>query len=154
MMPTLLSKDELLALVPQQNPFRFIEEILELSDESIKATYVFKEEESFYAGHFPGNPVTPGVILLEASAQAGIVAFGIYLASQEVGVDRIKEMVTLFTEAEIEFTGRVKPGDRITVSAKKIYFRRLKIKVDVECTLDDGTTVMRGKIAGMGVAEK
>ena len=78
-----LSKAEVLALVPQQEPFRFIDEIVELDDEHIVARYTFRPDADFYRGHFPGNPITPGVILTETMAQAGVVAFGIYLYALE-----------------------------------------------------------------------
>ena len=68
--PKPLSADEVLARVPQQPPFRFIDEILELDAEHILAGYRFREDAGFYRGHFPGNPITPGVILLETMAQA------------------------------------------------------------------------------------
>ena len=60
--------------IPQQEPFRFIDEILELSEDHILAAYRFREDADFYRGHFPGNPVTPGVILIETMAQSGVVA--------------------------------------------------------------------------------
>jgi len=69
-----LSKEEVLALVPQQEPFRFIDEITELDEEHIVANYTFRPDADFYRGHFPGNPITPGVILTETMAQAGVVA--------------------------------------------------------------------------------
>ena len=151
---TVLSNEALLDRVPQQAPFRFIDKIVSIDDESIRATYRFKDEESFYEGHFPGRPVTPGVILLECCAQTGIVALGIYLAVKEIGLKKVEKMVTLFTDANIEFTGMVKPGERVTINAKKIFFRRLKIKSEVECMLDDGKCVLRGTISGMGVMEQ
>lgn len=149
-----LSKKDILQLVPQQAPFRFIDEILELDDSGIAAAYTFKKDESFYKGHFPGNPVTPGVILLEAAAQAGVVAYGIYLVSQEMPPERVKEILTLFTEAEVEYSGLVKPGDRIITRAQKIYFRRLKLKVTFETRLADGKLVCSGSLAGLGVKSK
>jgi 3-hydroxyacyl-[acyl-carrier-protein] dehydratase len=150
---TLLTREQVLELVPQQPPFRFIDEILELDDEGIVATYRFRPDEVFYRGHFPGKPITPGVILLEAMAQTGVVAFGIYLASQQLTLEQIRETLTVFTEAQVEFTGMVKPGDRVTIRAKKVYFRRLKLKAEVEMTLDDGTVVCSGTIAGIGVKQ-
>ena len=76
-----VSFEEILELVPQQDPFRFINKILSVNENEIVGQYTFKQDESFYAGHFPGNPVTPGVILLETMAQTGVVAFGLYLLS-------------------------------------------------------------------------
>ena len=61
---------EVLAALPQKEPFRFLDEIVELDDEHIVARYTFREEADFYRGHFPGNPITPGVILIETMAQA------------------------------------------------------------------------------------
>jgi len=148
---TPLNKDEVLALVPQQPPFRFIDEILELSEDGITAAYRYREDESFYAGHFPGNPITPGVILLETLAQTGVVAYGIYLASLQMPPEEIKKILTVFTEANVEFSGMVRPGQRVIIHARKVYFRRLKLKVEAEIQLEDGTTVCSGTIAGMGV---
>ncbi len=147
------TKEDILQLVPQQPPFRFIDEIIELSDEGIVSSYTFKSDETFYAGHFPGNPITPGVILLETMAQTGVVAYGIYLASKEMSLTEIKKILTVFTEAEVEFSGLVRPGDRVIIRAKQKYFRRLKLKVEAEITLENGDVVCSGSIAGMGVKQ-
>ncbi len=147
------TKEDIIELVPQQPPFRFIDDIIELSDDGIVSSYKFKPDETFYAGHFPGNPVTPGVILLETMAQTGVVAYGIYLASKQMTRDEIQKTLTVFTEAEVEFTGLVRPGDRVVIRAKQIYFRRLKLKVEAEITLNNGEVVCSGTIAGMGVRQ-
>ncbi|MEO1575848.1 MAG: beta-hydroxyacyl-ACP dehydratase, partial [Pseudomonadota bacterium] len=60
-----MTLDELLQAVPQQAPFRFIDTIVEVDDDHIVGRYTFRPDEFFYAGHFPGQPVTPGVILIE-----------------------------------------------------------------------------------------
>jgi len=65
--------------------------------------------------------------------------------------EEIKKLLTIFTEAAIEFTGMIKPGDRVTVRSKKIYFRRLKIKAEAQVIREDGEVVCSGTIAGMGV---
>jgi len=146
-----LTSEQVLAAVPQQEPFRFIDEILELDDDHIVSTYRFRPEADFYRGHFPGNPVTPGVILIESMAQAGIVALGIHLIARD-GVDYDPEkMMTLFTDANVEFGGLVKPGDRVTIEAKKVFWRRRKLRVEAEMRLDDGTVVCSGTVSGMGV---
>ncbi len=122
------SKEEMLELVPQQAPFRFIDEIIELSDEGIVACYTYKTDEVFYQGHFPGNPITPGVVLLETMAQTAVVAYGIYLASKELEREEIKKILTVFTEAEVEFSGIVRPGDKVIIRAKKEIFSPFKVK--------------------------
>ena len=65
----LLTGARVLDLLPQQEPFRFVDEILEMDDDHIVARYTFRPDADFYRGHFPGNPITPGVLLIEAMAQ-------------------------------------------------------------------------------------
>jgi len=146
-----LTPEEVLARVPQQAPFRFIDEIVELDAEHIVARYTFKQDEDFYRGHFPGNPITPGVILTETMAQAGVVAFGIYIYARETSPEEVDKLITVFTDANVEFSGQVKPGDRVTTTATKVFFRRLKLRAEVEMKLDDGTVVCSGVLSGMGV---
>jgi len=146
-----LSKAEVLALVPQQEPFRFIDEIVELDREKIVARYTFPEDADFYRGHFPGNPITPGVILVETMAQAGVVAFGIYLYALDFSKEEVEKLITVFTDANVEFSGVVKPGDRVTTTGRVKFFRRKKLRAEVEMRLDDGTVVCAGELSGMGV---
>ena len=146
-----LTPEEVLALVPQQAPFRFIDEIHELDEEHIVASYTFRPDADFYRGHFPGNPITPGVILVETMAQAGVVALGLYLCARERSPEELEKLVTVFTDAQVEFSGLVKPGDRVTTTARKVFFRRKKLRAEVEMKLDDGTTVCTGVLSGMGV---
>jgi len=146
-----LTPEQVLAAIPQQEPFRFIDEIVELDDDHIVSTYRFRPEADFYRGHFPGNPVTPGVILIESMAQAGIVALGIHLIARDGVAYDPGKMMTLFTDANVEFGGLVKPGDRVTIEAKKVFWRRRKLRVEAEMRLDDGTVVCSGTVSGMGV---
>lgn len=145
--------EQILELIPQQRPFRFIDEILEVDDKKIRAAYRFREDEYFYEGHFPGHPVTPGVILIETMAQAGVVALGIsVLLHQKMPVSEIREMKTLFTYAEsVEFTGMVSPGEKVFVSGEKIYFRRASIKTKVSIARQNGQSVCAGVLMGTGV---
>jgi 3-hydroxyacyl-[acyl-carrier-protein] dehydratase len=146
-----LSAAEVLARVPQQEPFRFIDAIHELDREHIVASYRFPENADFYRGHFPGNPITPGVILIETMAQAGVVALGIYLYALEVGAEEIEKIVTVFTDCAVDFSGQVMPGDRVTTTGRVKFFRRKKLRAEVEMRLDDGTLVCSGELSGMGV---
>ena len=147
-----LSPKEVLELLPQQEPFRFIDEILELDAEHIVATYRFPEDSDFYRGHFPGNPITPGVILIETMAQAGIVALGIYLFGLDESRKDLAKLVTVFTDTSVDFAGTVLPGERVTIAAKKIFWRRRKLRVEVEMKNEGGTVVCSGEMSGMGVA--
>jgi len=148
------TKERVLAAVPQQKPFRFIDEILELDTEHIVGAYRFKADEYFYRGHFPERPITPGVILVEAMAQTGVVAFGLYLVMEQGREAELKSgnMTTLFTVIDVmEFTGMVNPGERVIIRGEKIYFRKGNLKAKVSMERENGESVCSGVLAGMGV---
>ncbi len=146
-----LSPAEVLALLPQQHPFRFIDEILEIDEDHVVALQRFREDADFYRGHFPGNPVTPGVLLIEAMAQAGVVAQGIWLVTRDGGLEAAEKLVTVFTDAEVEFSGLVPPGALVRIEGHKEFFRRNKLRARIQMTLEDGKVVCSGTLSGMGV---
>lgn len=147
-----LRPDEVLDLLPQQEPFRFIDEILAVDENSISARYTFRPDADFYRGHFPGNPVTPGVILLESIAQVGVVALGVYLLALEGGPEEVRRRVALFVDADVEFSGVVLPGTEVEIHAKKVFYRRGKLRSEAEMRLADGSVVCSATISGMGVS--
>jgi 3-hydroxyacyl-[acyl-carrier-protein] dehydratase len=91
------------------------------------------------------------VILLECIAQVGVVALGIYLVALEGGLEAVDSRLSLFADADVDFSGVVRPGDRVTVSAKKKFFRRGKLRSEAEMHLDDGTLVCSATISGIAV---
>jgi len=146
-----LCRARVLEAVPHRPPFRFIDNIHELDEHRIVGSYRFRKDEPFYAGHFPGRPVTPGVILVEAMAQVGVVALGLYL-SMIAGGREAGPLTTLFTLTEgIEFKGIVRPGERVVTTGEKIYFRKGTLKSRVSMVREDGEEVCSGVLAGMGV---
>jgi len=149
----ILSPEEVLAMLPQKDPFLFVDEIVEVDDDHIVARYRFRPDAAFYRGHFPGRPVTPGVILLESLAQVGVVGLGLYQIARDQGREAVGNALALFTDANVEFSGLVSPGDQVTITATKVFWRRNKIRSEAEMTLDDGTVVISGTISGMGVPQ-
>lgn len=146
-----LSAEEIILHLPQQPPFRFIDEITALNSDHIIGTYTFKQNESFYAGHFPGKPVTPGVILLESMAQVGVVSLGMYLYSLEVDRDELMSMITFFSDAEVEFFKPVFPGEKVFIKGQKIFWRRMKLRTKIEMRDDKGNLLAATTASGVGV---
>src|ERR1700674_487945 len=98
------------SLLPHRPPFRFVDAVDRLEPgREIQARYRVTGDEPFLAGHFPGNPVFPGVLQLEALAQAGAIAV---LADK-----RYAGSLPLFGGVEdVRFRRIVKPGDVITLA--------------------------------------
>ena len=151
MLSLALTPSEILNYIPQQKPFRFIDQIIYSNEDEICGTYTFKQDEFFYVGHFPSKPITPGVILLESMCQIGVVAFGIYLLSVSVPTDEIKKWLTMFTDAKVEFFKSVYPGDTVTVIAKKIFWRRMKLRTQISMYDKHKNLLATAVASGIGV---
>jgi len=138
---------QILTHIPNQPPFRFVDEILEVNEAFINGAYRFKTEEFFYTGHFPGHPLTPGVILIECMAQIGLVGLGIYLLMQQTGQKH--DLLPVFTSSEADFLRPVYPGERVTVRADKVYFRLNKLKCFATMKNDQNVVVCKGHLSGI-----
>ena len=141
-------ENKILEYLPQQTPFRFVDEIVEVSEEHIKGCYTFKKTEFFYLGHFPEFPITPGVILTECMAQIALVCHGIYFLLKHENEDTT-QYKQFFTSNEINFLKPVYPGETVYVSGKKQYFRHGKFKSSAEMKNQTGELVCKGTLSGM-----
>lgn len=142
-----MKKEQIIALLPYEKPFLFVDGIDSISEDGISGHYTFKDDEFFYKGHFKGNPITPGVILTECMAQIGLVCLGIYLLKDELNKTQ-KPQIAL-TANQMDFYLPVLPGEKVNVKSEKTVFRFNKLKCKVKMINKDGVLVARGTISGM-----
>lgn len=141
-----MNAQEILAKLPYSKPFLFVDELLQIDENGSTGTYTFDKDLDFYKGHFKDAPVTPGVILTETMAQIGLVCLGIYLSGN--ANTELKAHVML-TSTAMDFMKPVFPGEKVTVTAEKVYFRFKKLNCNVVMKNEAGETVCKGNISGM-----
>jgi beta-hydroxyacyl-ACP dehydratase FabZ len=126
-------------ILPHRYPFLLIDRIVELEDMRVIGLKNVTRNEPFFSGHFPGNPVMPGVLIIEAMAQ---VAGVLVLHRME---DRENKLVFLATINEAKFRRPVVPGDQLRLEA---VFVKLKPSVaKVRCTATvDGAVVAEAEL--------
>lgn len=97
--------------IPQRDPFLFIEEIVDRSENSITTSKLLTGEEDFFRGHFPGRPVFPGVLMCEAVFQTGALLMA--LRGQAAGNSK----TALVTRIQgCKFKNMAKPGDNLHIT--------------------------------------
>ncbi|WP_111683263.1 3-hydroxyacyl-ACP dehydratase FabZ family protein [Winogradskyella tangerina] len=142
-----MTATEIIALLPYEVPFLFVDGIDEISELGVTGHYTFRKKAFFYEGHFKNNPVTPGVILTECMAQIGLVCLGIFLIKDELDLSR-KPQIAL-TSHQMDFYLPVLPGQKVIVRSEKEVFRFNKLKCKVSMFNSKGDMVARGSISGM-----
>ena len=111
----LLNNEEIKNLIPHRTPFLFIEECKIIEKGKVGESYrIFSENEYFFEGHFPKNPIVPGVIIVEAMAQtAGIVV--------SYKLREYKEKSVLFMSVnKAKFRKPILPNDKVSFEVKFI----------------------------------
>lgn len=146
-----VSASGLLAMMPHGLQFLFLDEILEVDKTHVVARYRFREDEFFYPGHFPERPITPGVILLEAMCQCGMVAQGLYLLAQETSIENASRYRFLFTSSEVEWSEQVSPGTAVIMRSSLLVWRMRRIRARVKMFRESGALVAESVVSGMGV---
>jgi 3-hydroxyacyl-[acyl-carrier-protein] dehydratase len=132
-----LSREQIMAILPHRDPFLLIDEVLEL-EPGTRVVARKRVTEADCAGHFPGNPIMPGVKMVEALAQCGAVAV---LAEEE---NRGK--LALFAGIDdVRFKRIVRPGDELTLECNVETVREPIGRGKARATVD-GELAVRGTL--------
>lgn len=149
-----MKAEDIIKHLPYGNDFLFVDAIEDVSDTRILGHYQFKENDYFYKAHFKGNPVTPGVILIECMAQIGLVCLGIYLVSKTRQAPFTNSIKIALSSSEVDFFIPVYPKEKVTVTSEIIYFRFNKLKCKVQMYNSNNKLVCKGILSGMMVSKE
>lgn len=108
---------EVTDLIPHRPPFLFVDEIVGETPDSLTARRTFRADEEFYKGHYPGAPITPGVLLCEAVFQTG--ALMLSRQARAANANLGAGVPLLAKIGEVRFRNPVFPGETVTIEVKK-----------------------------------
>ncbi len=123
--------DAILKTIPHRPPFLFLDEILEIRDDGVTCRRVIRADEPQFEGHYPGNPIMPGVLLCEACFQAGAVYLGRRIEAEGRSLGDVTPVLSRIVGAK--FKQMVKPGDVATIevtmqeTVSKFHFMKGKV---------------------------
>ena len=124
---------EILEFLPHRFPFLLIDKVLELKEnEYIKAVKNVSINEPYFMGHFPGDPVMPGVLIIEAMAQAG----GIMHASALTPEERKSRRMYFAGIEKARFKKVVRPGDQLIIEGRVLKRKGNLWKMEAQAFVD------------------
>jgi 3-hydroxyacyl-[acyl-carrier-protein] dehydratase len=115
-----LDIQEISAILPHRYPMLMVDRVVDIAEDSIVAIKNVSVNEPYFNGHFPGLPIMPGVLIIEAMAQAGGILIG------KAHADMARKIMFLASVEEAKFRKPVVPGDQLRIEMKIL---RLKSSV-------------------------
>lgn len=137
-----MSRTQIEAAIPHRPPMLLVDEIVRQDEQSILCRKSFHADEYFFQGHYPGQPIVPGVILCEAAMQAGAVllashlqgAAGVPVATRLDSV-KFKQIVRPGDTVELDVKLNERVSDAFFLTAKVMLAGKLAARLDFACTL-------------------
>lgn len=137
-----MNREEIKSLVPHREPMLLVDKS-EYTETGVRSEYTIRENEFFTQGHFPGNPIVPGVILCEIMAQGSVLLVK----------DDIVGKLALFAGIDnVRFKHTVKPGDTLVTESKIVNRRGPLVVVEAKGTVN-GNLALSGRLSLM-ITEK
>lgn len=135
----MLNKEQIELIIPQRDPFLMIDEVEEYQPGEYCIGYKnITGDEYFFKGHFPGNPIMPGILITESLAQAGAVAI--------LSLEENKGKNALFAGIDkMKFKKMVVPGDKLKLEVR-IIKRKGPIGVGEAIATVDGKIAAKGEL--------
>ena len=122
-----MTREELKDYMPHREPMLLVDKAELLSETVTEAQYTVTGDEFFLKGHFPGNPIVPGVILCEMMAQGSVMLFK----------DELLTHLALYAGLErIKFRRSVVPGDTVVINSRTVTRKGPFIMVDANATVN------------------
>lgn len=136
----------IMKFLPHQYPFILIDRVLKLvPGEEVVALKNVTINEPFFQGHFPGNPIMPGVLIIEAMAQAGGL-----LVIESLPPERYGQPVYFMAMDKVRFRKPVVPGDQIIFEAKLLKLREKAVKMFGKAKVEDNLVAEAELMASFG----
>jgi 3-hydroxyacyl-[acyl-carrier-protein] dehydratase len=136
----------IMEMLPHRYPFLLVDRVIKLiPGEQIVALKNVTINEPFFQGHFPAKPVMPGVLIIEAMAQAGGI-----LAYETAPSEKRNRLIYFMGMDKVRFRKMVLPGDQIILKAKILKFRSKVAKMSGTATVDDQLVAEAELMASFG----
>ena len=137
---------KIMALLPHRYPFLLVDRVIEIEPgDRIKALKNVTINEPFFQGHFPVRPVMPGVLIIEAMAQAGGI-----LAFESGSADNQGQLIYFMGMDKVRFRKPVVPGDQLIFEAKIIKMRTKVAKMTGTASVDNQLVAEAELMASFG----